>query len=338
MKTILITLLFTVILVSAASGLEPEADEYPCHFLREAPRLEENDEKIWSGLPWQSGFLIYRDDRTHGYAAEKPTSFKAGWTKDSLYLLVKCYDTAPGRLKKSDSVWVNSIELFFPYFGEGENYVQLVVNVAGRQWSGINQSGSREAEWTVKTGIAADAWTAGIKIPFKTIGMTPVEGEKWRVNIARNSVSETEHFTCWPPLGKDGFHDTAHFGKFVFSGTAGVAAISRESVILNSRYRAFLSATIEAAESRYGLVAATIKAGMKYRSLQRKAMLLKTTNQATAELATGKSSPLEIMTIFLMKRNQLEKLITEFKAEIQLEELKIQLEELLAKYSKPEEA
>lgn len=154
----------------------------------------------------------------------------------------------------------------------------------------------------------------------------PAEGEKWTVNIARNSVSPTERFTCWPPLGKAGFHDVKRFGKFIFCGTGTVADLSQEEESLNSKYKEFLSGKIKEIGSECDNAQTIIKTGMKYQNLQKEAGLLSEGWQDTAVLLAEKHPTLEMMSIFLMKRDKLKKMTEDFK-------YKVQLEELLSKYS-----
>ncbi|MFA6716747.1 MAG: sugar-binding protein, partial [Victivallaceae bacterium] len=136
MKKLLILLGVFAVMALETSGLEPGKYEYPCHFLKETPALDGREDKLWNSLPWQSGFLVYANGGTHGYAVEKPSSFKAGWTKDSLYILVKCYDMQADKLK-SATLWDNGIEVFICPV-RGRDYFQLVTNISGRKWGSVS--------------------------------------------------------------------------------------------------------------------------------------------------------------------------------------------------------
>jgi hypothetical protein len=283
-----------------------------------------NDSAAWDSAPWMSGFLVYSDGRAKNYAVEKPTAFKAGWTGDRLRILVKCYDSKPDSLK-SDSLWDNGVELFF-YPRSEDNYFQLVTNIAGRRWSGIGQIRETEVKWDVKTSVTENAWLAEIQIPFKSSEKAPVTGEKWPVNIGRNSVSSGERFTSWSPVGGDGFHDVKHFGKFIFLGPGTPESARREESGLNSQYRKFLSERISETGAEYANAQKLMSVGMKYHNLQKELLPLTEGWREVALLFAESAPSFETMRLFLMRRGNLKQATEEIKH-------KIQLEELLSKHS-----
>ena len=195
--------------------------EYPCYYLEKAPQLDGNlDEAAWQAVPESSGFLVLATDKR---AVAKATVFKAGWTKDALYIAVKCHEESPAKMRAErvdeGEIWLDdSIEMLFQRPVRPEIYRQLVVNSKGARCNLTGGTAGRNWKWEVKTVVGTADWFLEAKIPFAVFGGTaPQENECWLVNIARNANtgSPEEHWTCWPFL-KGGFADIQNFGRFVF--------------------------------------------------------------------------------------------------------------------------
>jgi len=52
----------------------------------------------------------------------------------------------------------------------------------------VMEAGIGEAE--IKTKVLKDRWVAEIRIPFRTLGGKPKDGEEWKLNIARSRKVE----------------------------------------------------------------------------------------------------------------------------------------------------
>jgi hypothetical protein len=204
------------------------APEYPCYRLATAPVMNgKADDAGWQQLPEAGAFFI------HGgkdYAIEKRTVFRSGWTDDSLYLQVKCFEPLPEKMKASttdgDPLYADdAIEMFFQSEA-GSAYYQLIANSVGARWNAVGPEGkeAKPWKWEVRSGKWEKGWLLEVRIPFAVLGKTPKTGETWPVNIARDNTTgpAVESATCWPPLQK-GFHDLERFGRFVFSAAAPVA-------------------------------------------------------------------------------------------------------------------
>lgn len=208
--------------------------EYPCHRLPAAPVVDgRGDEEAWRHVPSSSGFYVL-GGRT--LAGDKQTSFKAGWTADSLFLLVRCEEPAPGGLKggaeDGGKMWSDdSIELFFVHVVAGDLF-NFVANCRGARWNGMGAGEAKPLwDWTAKTTVEQTSWTLEVKIPFAVLLRAPAAGEQWEVNIARNIMTGGDRYTCWPPL-KKGFRDLPDYGSFLFRDSvlpvAESAAIEKE--------------------------------------------------------------------------------------------------------------
>jgi len=296
--------------------------EYPCHQMKEAPVIDGKIDAAWDAVPWQGGFLIFPSG--NGYATEKPTSFKAGWTKDSLCLLVKCLDGKPGTLKSKGSeatLWnEDGMELFFAP-GGGRACRQLIVNVAGLRWNGVNGTADALWDWEAKAEVTADGWVVEVRVPFRVLERTPEAGERWRVNVARNALAGTgsERLTCWPPLMAS-FHDIQNFGVFVFSGPAD-SAVAREEQELNAGYRQFLSARIN--EIANGLIEGrkVVESGQKFEGLKPELARLAEAWSEMDGIMADKYPPLEKMSGFVMNHGDLKKTTKDIQYRVLTEEL-----------------
>jgi len=234
---LVITVIFHLaILLSAA-----DSPEYPCYHVAMPPVLNgEDDDAGWSALPTAGGFFI------HGgkdYAIEKRTFFRAAWTDDNLYIHVKCYEPLADRMKAvsadGDLPWnEDSVEILFP----GVPEFQFIANSVGARWAGTGGRGVSQRKWDVRSGKLEKGWFLEIRIPFVVLGRTPKAGEKWPVNIARNTTtgSAAERANCWASLQK-GFNDLDRFGRFVFSGDVpGGNQVKTDEERLNTPFHQYL--------------------------------------------------------------------------------------------------
>lgn len=200
-----------------------DGPNYPCRFVEQKPEIDGVlDDACWKNLPKAKGFFSLTD----GYVLWRQTEFQACRDNSSLYLGIKAYEPYVDRLKPKQSDGDNlfsddSIELFFQPEGKKE-YSQLIANSIGKRWNKKYPARSEAAEplwnWKAKSSKGKRCWFLEIEIPFSVLNKPPLQGKKWRVNIARNSVIGTnaERYSSWPLL-KKGFHDTENYGTFTFT-------------------------------------------------------------------------------------------------------------------------
>jgi len=166
--------------------------EYPCYFLEKAPQLDGNlNDAAWEAVPESSGFLILSTDKR---AVAKASVFKAAWTRDALYIAVKCREDSPGKMValRGDmgELWLDdSIEMLFQRPAvRTEVYRQLVANSKGARCNLLNGTPVPNWPWEAKAVVGKSEWSLEVKIPFAAFGATPPqENEYWLVNIARDA-------------------------------------------------------------------------------------------------------------------------------------------------------
>jgi len=219
--------------------------EYPCYPLPGDPFLDGSaEEDVWKNIPEATGFHILGAETN--FALVKQSAFKAGWTKDNLYLFIHCDEPTPDKMwdkgKDNGNLWEDDgVELFFIPKGR-EDYYQLIANSAGSRWNGQITGQMQLWDWQTKCIKTTNSWSLEVKIPFSIFSNTPVNGATWLFNIARNMTSEPkiERYTCWSPL-KDGFADVGRFRTLVFKDSAGAEQDAKnQEGTLNARYKQFL--------------------------------------------------------------------------------------------------
>ena len=220
--------------------------EYPCYRLTKPPVMNgKADDAGWQQLPEAGAFFI------HGgkdYAIEKRTFFRSGWTDDSLYLQVKCFEPLTEKMKASttdgDVLWADdAVEMFFQPATD-TSYFQLVANSVGARWNAVGPDSktAKPWNWEVKSGKWEKGWLVEVRIPFAVLGKTPKTGEKWPVNIARDITTGpvVESATCWAPV-QNGFNNLERFGHFVFSGEPAVTQqAKKDETKLNEPFYQYL--------------------------------------------------------------------------------------------------
>jgi len=161
----------------------------------------------------------------------KPSKFlsevSALYDEKNLYLAYLCVDPAPehldkGIMQRDGDLWRdNEIEAFLDVNSDRKTYFLFIANSIGTRFDVLCEAdGKRDlgwnAEWTIKTEIAKDRWTAEIAIPLKELGINQIRpGEVWRANFHRTRRGTArEYNSLFPPFGS--YHDVMYFGELIF--------------------------------------------------------------------------------------------------------------------------
>jgi len=189
-----------------------------CHayHLESEPAMDGQIDKssVWNKIPYISGFAKIGSGETS--PAKKETSFKLGYTENTLYLLVKCDDSEISEIldshKDKESVFADdSIEIFISPEAGGR-YFQFATNPAGSRWN----TPPVLWDWKVKAFKKKDCWILEIKIPFEIFKIMPDGGDSWSFNICRNIQSKSGRFSSsWSPV-KNSFHEQRNWGRLIF--------------------------------------------------------------------------------------------------------------------------
>ncbi|MEN6545733.1 MAG: carbohydrate-binding family 9-like protein [Armatimonadia bacterium] len=233
-----------VSLLTTSLGLAQQPLAYPCYRLAAPPTVDGSiDDAAWQGLPEAMGFHRLKAD---GFAYGKPTSFRIGWSGDSLYLAVRCREPFSRLIRPltadGEPLWDDdSIEVFI--VPAGADYFQLIANTAGTRWNGRQSGGADKVwAWTAKARIDGDDWCLEERSPFAVLGVTPKEGDTWKFNVARNLTCgpAEERFSSWAPV-KDSFADVANFAALTFRGVPVAAEVTAAQQQFSAPYNEFLA-------------------------------------------------------------------------------------------------
>jgi hypothetical protein len=147
---------------------------------------------------WQESPSSIRLTQVEPHPGEPPTEATKVWlgyTKDALYIAVRCEDHNPSQIVTTEmrrDARLNdndSIEIVLDTYHDHRNAYYFSTNPAGALVDGRvteNQEAAFEWDgiWNVRTQIDAQGWTAEFEIPFKTVGFNTGLSE-WGFNISR---------------------------------------------------------------------------------------------------------------------------------------------------------
>jgi hypothetical protein len=151
------------------------------------------NEPVWQEKP--SIANLTQAEPHPGEPATEATRVWLAYTKDALYIAVRCEDRNPKQIVATamnrDAFLTDSdnIEIALDTYHDHRNAYFFSTNPVGALVDGRiteNQEGNLEWDgmWTVRTRIDDQGWTAEFEIPFKTIGFNPnISG--WGFNISR---------------------------------------------------------------------------------------------------------------------------------------------------------
>ncbi len=153
------------------------------------PRLDGKvlEDLAWQGAPGFSGFTQVRP--YDGEPATQRTRVFVGFTADSLYIGVVCYDTNPEEIivassrRDSDLDDTDSFQVIIDSFQDGQNGFVFGTNPAGIEYDGqVTKEGSGsfgsggssfnlnwDTSWEVRARISDTGWSAELAIPFQSL-------------------------------------------------------------------------------------------------------------------------------------------------------------------------
>lgn len=203
-------------LASYAAEQVPAPPETPptvkAQRLSVTPKLDGQvlDDPAWTDVQPASGFWQVRP--TEGAPASQPTSVFIGFTNDSLYIGVICYDDNPAGIIVADSrrdsslVDSDSFQIIFDSFHDKQNGFVFGTNPVGIEYDGqviMESEFNRnwDTSWTVKASISDIGWSAEMEIPFKSLRYGPDDVQTWGVNFQRN-IRRNNEVVFWSPLSR----------------------------------------------------------------------------------------------------------------------------------------
>jgi 3',5'-cyclic AMP phosphodiesterase CpdA len=182
------------------------------------------DDAVWKGAQPLSTFWT----PTTEHPTQYPTEVRLAYDAENLYLAFRCQEPnlpgmvvkSTGRESKEDYAWTfmdDCVEIYVDPTFDRKTYYHFVLNPGDGIYDGKGISAAWTGEFTSKTGREADAWTAEVAVPWKTIGCdAPKPGTKMGFNVARSRLPESAEaeVTQWSPTFA-GHHVPTQFGTLI---------------------------------------------------------------------------------------------------------------------------
>jgi hypothetical protein len=172
----------------------------------------------------QSATRFWQVQPTEGHPATQRTEVFVGFTDDSLYIGVICFDDDPAGIIVTDSRRdsslddTDSFQVVLDSFHDRQNGFVFGTNPAGIEFDGqviregagqFSSSGGNfnlnwDTSWTVQANISDIGWSAEMEIPFRSLRYGPEDVQTWGVNFQRN-IRRNNEVVYWAPLSRQ--HD-----------------------------------------------------------------------------------------------------------------------------------
>ncbi|HIG39759.1 MAG TPA: hypothetical protein EYQ14_04370 [Gammaproteobacteria bacterium] len=162
---------------------------------------------------------FWQTQPNEGQPASQKTSVFVGYTDDTLYIGVVCYDENPELILVTDSRRdsalddTDSFQIMLDGFWDRQNGLVFGTNPAGLEYDGqvtkegTSQFGSGgggfnlawDTTWQVKARITEIGWSAEFAIPFKSLRYGADEIQTWGINFQRN-IRRNNEVAYWASL------------------------------------------------------------------------------------------------------------------------------------------
>ena len=156
-----------------------------------------------------------------GRSASQRTEVFVGYTEDTLYIGVICYDEDPSKLIISDTRRdsnlgeVDSFKVIIDSFLDRQNGFIFGTTPGAVEYDGqvVKEGSSRfgsggggfnknwDAAWVVQAQVNEQGWSAEFAIPFKSLRYGTKYIQDWGINFERN-IARTDETVYWAPLGR----------------------------------------------------------------------------------------------------------------------------------------
>ena len=188
------------------------------------PLLDGNvtDDAAWSGVQPTTRFWQVRPDE--GRPATQRTAVYVGFTDQSLFIGVICFDDDPAKIIVTDSRRDSSLDdtdsfrVVLDSFKDRQNGFVFGTNPAGVEFDGqvVKEAtgafgqggggfdGNWDTSWHVRTSISDIGWSAEMEIPFKSLRYGSRDVQDWGINFQRN-IRRNNEVAYWAPLSRQ--HD-----------------------------------------------------------------------------------------------------------------------------------
>ncbi|HSB62036.1 MAG TPA: DUF5916 domain-containing protein [Vicinamibacteria bacterium] len=190
------------------------------------PRLDGDvlGDPAWTDVPAASDF--WQTTPYEGRPASERTELRVGYTADTLYLGIVCFDRDPagiivsGTRRDSPLEDTDSVQILLDTYRDRQNGFVFGTNPAGIEYDGQVSNEGRgnqsfgfslggfnlnwDGSWEVRTASGELGWSAEFAIPFRTLRYAAGSRRVWGLNVQRNIRRRNEQ-AFWAPLTRQ--HD-----------------------------------------------------------------------------------------------------------------------------------
>lgn len=214
-------------------GIEHVTRRYPCKAARWSERGDSRERADWRQLDWGNCESASLSDTVSGGDVREPTSFRACWSPEFVYIEVSCVDHyAISRYTDRDEpLYEQDVVEVFIECGEEEGgpYIELEVSpnnilFDAKVWNDGNGSiSSIDVAWNME-GLETEVKERDatriyrMAIPTSHFAKKPAPGVSWRFNVYRIDEDETgeREYQAWSPTLALNYHVQSKFGIMVF--------------------------------------------------------------------------------------------------------------------------
>lgn len=191
--------------------------------LEAGPVIDGNvlNDQIWQGV--EAFDNLTQAQPNFGRPATEKTEIRVGYTAETFYVSVVCYDKRPDKLVVSDArrdANLDNTDAFLfilDTYKDGQNGFVFGTNSIGVEYDAqVDNEGQGntnvnrqqvgtiggfnlnwDGSWEVRTEVGDYGWSAEFAIPLRTLRFQP--GKDWGVNFRRN-IRKTNEIAYWSPL------------------------------------------------------------------------------------------------------------------------------------------
>jgi hypothetical protein len=209
MKKILLMLLSCISLMISGQGYEKRI--YNATRITAAPVINgELDDEAWLQGGWGGDFVQF--EPLEGVPPKQKTEFKILYDDHNIYIAIKAYDTAPDsivrRMTRRDHTDGDAVIVALDSYFDQRTAFGFGVSAAGVKgdliWTddGMNEDGTFDPIWYVKTGIFDWGWAAEMRIPLTQLRFSAAENQVWGLEVIRQIYRHNET-DLWQPIARN---------------------------------------------------------------------------------------------------------------------------------------
>lgn len=230
MRTLGASLLILVCFVSFSMSLMAQEKRTAMAFRLdgEAPRVDGLANDIaWQRLEWQNSFV--QRQPYEGKAPSQSTEFKILYNDNSIFVIVRAWDTSPdsivSRLSRRDSGDGDAIGVEFDSYFDHRTSFSFIVFASGVKLDklitgdGENEDETWDAIWDAKTSIDEKGWIAELEIPLNQLRFNGNHEQTWGFQVGRY-IHRKDELSLWQPIPRDAPGWVHQYG--ILNGISGV--------------------------------------------------------------------------------------------------------------------